>query len=146
MCQVYTLLYHTDQKVSNIDYQQINKKMKFKINENKDICAVDYAFQRVGGKYKGRLLWRLSQSEVMRYNELAKDMADISTKMLTQTLRELEADNLIHRKVYPQVPPKVEYRLTETGKELIPFIEYLFHWGCKQLGRDSVSILEGCHS
>lgn len=120
--------------------------MKLKIDENKDICAVDYAFQRVGGKYKGRLLWRLSKSEVMRYNELAKDMEDISTKMLTQTLRELEADNLIHRKVYPQVPPKVEYRLTETGKELIPFIEYLFHWGCKQLGRDSVNILKECHS
>lgn len=116
--------------------------MKFKKEDNKDICAVDYAFQRIGGKYKGRLLWRLSQSYVMRYNELAKDMTDISTKMLTQTLRELEADNLIHRKVYPQVPPKVEYRLTETGKELIPFIEYLFHWGCRQLGYDSLSVID----
>lgn len=119
--------------------------MKFKRNDNKDICAVDYAFQRIGGKYKGRILWRLNQFEVMRYNELAKDMADISTKMLTQTLRELEADNLVDRKVYPQVPPKVEYRLTETGKELIPFIEYLFEWGCKQLDRDSLAVLKECH-
>lgn len=117
-----------------------------KENINDGICAVDYAFQRIGGKYKGRILWRLSQFEVMRYNELAKGMLGISTKMLTQTLRELEADNLIYRKVYPQVPPKVEYRLTETGKELIPFIEYLFHWGCKQLGRDSFVILEECHT
>lgn len=120
--------------------------MKLKKDDNKDICAVDYAFQRIGGKYKGRILWRLSQFEVMRYNELSKDIGDISTKMLTQTLRELEADKLISRKVYPQVPPKVEYRLTETGEELIPFIEYLFHWGCKQLERDSSALLKECHS
>ena len=52
--------------------------------------------------------------------------------MLTQTLKELETDNLIHRKMYPQVPPKVEYSLTETGKELIPFIQYLVDWGYKK--------------
>ena len=120
--------------------------MKIRIDENKDICAVDYAFQRVGGKYKGRILWRLNEWHIMRYSELAKDLADISTKMLTQTLRELEADNLIERKVYPQVPPKVEYRLTETGKELIPFIDYLFKWGCKQLGREVKCEREAYHA
>lgn len=68
----------------------------------------------------------------MRYGELSREMSDISTKMLTQTLKELETDNLIHRKMYPQVPPKVEYSLTETGKELIPFIKYLVDWGYKK--------------
>ena len=74
---------------------------------------------------------------VLRYGELSREMSDISTKMLTQTLKELEADNLIHRKMYPQVPPKVEYSLTETGKELIPFIKYLVDWGYKQMAEDS---------
>lgn len=107
------------------------------INIKKEICVLDYAFQRIGGKYKGRILWALSKHLVLRYGELSREMSDISTKMLTQTLKELEADNLIHRKMYPQVPPKVEYSLTETGKELIPFIKYLVDWGYKQMAEDS---------
>lgn len=75
---------------------------------------------------------------VLRYGELSREMSDISTKMLTQTLKELETDNLIHRKMYPQVPPKVEYSLTETGKELIPFIKYLVDWGYKKIADDSL--------
>lgn len=78
-------------------------------NIKKDICVLDFAFQRIGGKYKGRILWALSKHTVMRYGELSREISDISTKMLTQTLRELEMDNLIHREMYPQVPPKVEY-------------------------------------
>ena len=75
---------------------------------------------------------------VLRYGELSREMSDISTKMLTQTLKELETDNLIHRKMYLQVPPKVEYSLTETGKELIPFIKYLVDWGYKKIADDSL--------
>jgi len=111
----------------------IDKKVE---NNEKNICAVDYAFQRIGGKYKGRILWGLhSYKKIMRYGELRKIMWEVSPKMLTQTLRSLEEDGLIHREVYHQVPPKVEYSLTETGKELIPFIEYLLHWGRKQLDK-----------
>lgn len=75
---------------------------------------------------------------VLRYGELSREMSDISTKMLTQTLKELETDNLIHRKMYLQVPPKVEYSLTETGKELIPFIKYLVDWGYTKIAGDSL--------
>ena len=75
---------------------------------------------------------------VLRYGELSREMSDISTKMLTQTLKELETDNLIHRKMYLQVPPKVEYSLTETGKELIPFIKYLVDWGYTKMAGDSL--------
>lgn len=99
----------------------------------KDICVLDFAFQRIGGKYKGRILWALNKYSVMRYGELSHEISGITTKMLTQTLRELESDNLIHREMYPQVPPKVEYTLTETGKELIPFIRYLVEWGYKNM-------------
>jgi len=106
-------------------------------NIKKDICVLDFAFQRIGKDNKGRILWALSKHTVMRYGELSREISDISTKMLTQTLRELEMDNLIHREMYPQVPPKVEYSLTETGKELIPFIKYLVDWGYKKMAEEN---------
>lgn len=98
-------------------------------------CSVDYAFRRIGGKYKGRILWYLHNHEVLRYGELRKIIVDITPKMLTQTLRELEEDHLVHRNVYHEVPPKVEYSLTEIGQELIPFIHYLKQWGDQQIAK-----------
>jgi DNA-binding HxlR family transcriptional regulator len=98
-------------------------------------CAVDYAFQRIGGKYKGRILWVLRDG-CLRYGELNRAVVGITPKMLTQTLKELEADELITRKVYLEVPPKVEYSLTETGMELIPFISQMRSWGEKQMLTD----------
>lgn len=103
--------------------------------EEKYICVLDYSFQRIGGKYKGRILWALHMHTVLRYGELSRELADITPKMLTQSLKELEADELINRKLYPQVPPKVEYSLTDTGKELIPFLQYLADWGHKQMSK-----------
>lgn len=101
-------------------------------NIKKAHCAVDYAFQRIGGKYKGRILWVLREG-ILRYGELSRAVVGITPKMLTQTLKELEADKLIARKVFREVPPKVEYSLTETGKELIPFIGMMRSWGEKQI-------------
>lgn len=98
-------------------------------------CPVDYAFKRIGGKYKGRILWHLHLEKVLRYGELKRTLFDITPKMLTQTLRELETDDLVHRKVYKEVPPKVEYSLTETGLELIPFIQHLKEWGDNQISK-----------
>ena len=98
------------------------------------VCSLDYAFRRIGGKYKGRIIWYIHNFEnVLRYGQLKRKLQNITPKMLTQTLRELEKDKLIARKVYKVVPPKVEYSLTETGKELIPFIEHLRIWGDQQL-------------
>ncbi|MDD3321974.1 MAG: helix-turn-helix domain-containing protein [Paludibacter sp.] len=98
------------------------------------ICSIDYAFRRIGGKYKARILWYIqNEDNVLRYGELMKMLQNITSKMLTQTLRELEDDQLISRKVYPEVPPKVEYSLTDTGLELIPFIDHLGSWGRKQM-------------
>jgi len=96
----------------------------------KPICAVDYAFGRIGGKYKGRLLWYLYMHKILRYGELKRHITNITTKMLTQTLRELEKDGLIDR--------KVEYSLTEVGSELIPFISYLREWGAKQMEKENI--------
>jgi len=117
--------------------------MKNKIKECPVVttCSVDFAFKRIGGKYKGRILWYLHEQTVLRYGELGRTLPDITTKMLTQTLRELEADNLISRKVYHEVPPKVEYTLTEIGKELIPFISYLKEWGDKQIEKEKLDLV-----
>jgi DNA-binding HxlR family transcriptional regulator len=99
-------------------------------------CSVDYAFRRIGGKYKGRILWSLNEHKIIRFGELGRILADVTTKMLTQTLRELEKDDLIIRKVYHQVPPMVEYSLSETGLELIPFITHLKEWGDKKMEKE----------
>jgi DNA-binding HxlR family transcriptional regulator len=82
----------------------------------------------LGGKWKMPILWRLN-ARVWRYNELLKNLGRVTPKMLTQQLRELESDGLIAREVFPVVPPKVEYRLTEVGKTTIPLIEVLRAWG-----------------
>jgi DNA-binding HxlR family transcriptional regulator len=94
--------------------------------------------QIIGGKYKGRILWVLKEG-VLRYGELKRTIVGITPKMLTQTLKELEADDLISRKVYREVPPRVEYTLTATGKELIPFISQLRSWGEKQMSLKGIS-------
>lgn len=104
------------------------------------VCSVDYAFQRIGGKYKGRLIAYLQQGPV-RYNELHRRLPDVTPKMLTQALRELEADHLVARHAYPEVPPRVEYSLTLSGHELLPFIELLKQWGERQLQRQGLAAL-----
>ena len=90
--------------------------------------SVEFALDLVGGKWKMPILWRLRES-TRRYGELRADIPDITTKMLTQQLRELERDGFITRTVYPVVPPKVEYNLTDRGRRTIPIIESLRSWG-----------------
>ena len=102
-------------------------------------CLVDYAFKRVGGKYKGRILWVLNDN-VLRYGALKRAIVGITPKMLTQTLKELEADELVFRKVYFEVPPKVEYSLTESGKELIPLIGQLRTWAKDQMEKKNIQL------
>lgn len=95
-------------------------------------CPVETTLGLIGGKYKALILWRLSQRK-MRFSELKKVIENATPKMLTQQLRELEAQNLIHREVYPIVPPKVEYSLTELGKSLMPVLTAMRDWGAEYL-------------
>jgi len=97
-------------------------------SEENLFCSVNYAFQCIGGKYKGRILWYLHEQKVLRYGELKRTIKGITTKMLTQTLRQLEEDGLVVRKVFHQVPPKVEYSLSRAGEEIIPSINSLRAW------------------
>lgn len=101
------------------------------MNSN-EICPVAATLDLIGGKYKALILWYLADGR-HRFCELRKRIAGATPKMLTQQLRELEAQNLIHREVYPVVPPKVEYSLTETGKSLMPILTAMRDWGVEYL-------------
>ena len=91
-------------------------------------CPVEATLELIGGKYKALILWHLAEKK-LRFTELRNVIHGATPKMLTQQLRELEADALIHRKVFPVVPPKVEYSLTEQGRSLMPILVAMRDWG-----------------
>ena len=93
-----------------------------------DICPMVLAQNLLSGKRKILILWFLS-NKVLRFNEIKKRMPDVTQKMLTKQLRSLEEDRLIDRHVYPSIPPKVEYELTDWGKKLIPILEMMHNFG-----------------
>lgn len=95
------------------------------IQEN---CPVEATLDLIGGKYKALILWHLSEGK-LRFSELKRVITHATPKMLTQQLRELEAQNLIHREVFPVIPPKVEYSLTELGHSLMPILVAMRDWG-----------------
>lgn len=97
-------------------------------NPNAD-CAVEAALAILGGKWKLKIYKAIRFHDVMRFHEIRDAIGDISEKTLTAQLREMEADGLLTRHVYPQVPPKVEYSLTELGKSLESVFEVLDAWG-----------------
>lgn len=103
-------------------------------NLNKD-CPVSLTISIIGGKYKALILWHLTGG-TKRFSELRKLVPEATAKMLTQQLRELEADGLITRTVYPVVPPKVEYSLTQEGKSLFPILSEMYDWGSNRMQAD----------
>jgi len=108
-------------------------------------CALSHAVSVISGKWKLYILHGLSDG-AKRYGELKKICGTITEKMLTQQLRELEKDGVVSRKVYPEVPPKVEYSFTELGLKLTFLFEPLTEWGVeyiKEIHPDKISILEG---
>ena len=95
-------------------------------------CPVESTLDLIGGKYKALILWHLSE-KTLRFSELHKTISSATAKMLTQQLRELEAHNLVHREVFPIVPPKVEYSLTDLGRSLLPILVAMRDWGANYL-------------
>ena len=98
-----------------------------KIYDSKN-CPVREVLDRIGHKWSTLVILQLGENEVMRFNELSQTIGDISQKMLTTTVRNLEADGLISRKMYAEIPPKVEYRLTALGVSLLPLIKDMVSW------------------
>ena len=98
-------------------------------NECLSSTGFSYTLSLINGKYKMTILYTLMEFGVVRFNEMKKYIGGISYKTLSVTLKELEADGLVHRKEYPQIPPKVEYSLTGRGKSLIPILDGMCEWG-----------------
>ena len=97
-----------------------------------DRCPVAATLELIGGKYKALILWHLSEGK-LRFNELHRLIQGATPKMLTQQLRELESQKLIHREVFPVIPPRVEYSLTELGSSLMPILAAMRDWGADYL-------------
>lgn len=106
------------------------------------ICGIDAALDVVSGKWKGLVLWELDAHGTRRFAELRRGLPGVSEKMLTQHLRQMEEDGLVHRKVYAEVPPKVEYSLTEAGTSLNEALGPLGAWGRERLERDGCEVRE----
>lgn len=92
-------------------------------------CGIEIALRLIGGKWKLLILYCLFKDTVVRFGEFRRLLPEITQQMLTSQLREMEKDGIINRKVYPQVPPKVEYTLTEFGISMKPMLDTMMKWG-----------------
>ena len=113
------------------------KKDCLKKVENFDKTGFNYTMSLISGKYKLTILYAIYRFKIIRYNQLKKYLEIISHKTLSTTLKELERDNLIIRKEYPQIPPRVEYSLSKRGETLIPILYSMCEWGESEQGLNS---------
>lgn len=107
----------------------VNNQALYK--SNFDNCPLTHSLNLIGGKWRLPIIWALNKNGTMRYNELKRNIDGITNMMLTHSLKELEADGIIKRKQFMEIPPRVEYSLTESGVELIPALQALARWGSK---------------
>lgn len=98
----------------------------------------DATLQQIQGKWKIVILYELKESGVVRFNELSRHIEDVSNKTLTAQLRELEESDLILRTVFPTVPPRVEYSLTDKGQSIIPLLDAICNWGLENVNKDQM--------
>lgn len=116
------------------------KEFVFRINNETFHCAMDITNKYIGGKWKTVVLWYL-RNQTMRFGELKKQIPEITEKMLSIQLKSLEEDGLVKRKVYAEIPLRVEYSLTPFGKSLIPVLESIAGWG-RELGQKKGKLVE----
>jgi len=106
------------------------------------ICGIDAALDVVSGKWKGLILWELDAHDIRRFAELRRGLPGVSEKMLTQHLRQMEDDGLVVRKVYAEVPPRVEYSLTDEGRALNAALAPLGQWGTGRIRRRQLQMVD----
>ena len=94
----------------------------------KATCEIEVAFEVIGGKWKPLILWHLGVNDTVRFGQLQQLIPEITPRILTKQLRELEGFDLLERNVYPEVPPKVEYRLTDMGRAVLPILDMMCNW------------------
>lgn len=115
------------------------KTVKERTDRSHIHCPVAYTLSIIGGKWHLPVIWSLRQKGVLRYNELRREVEGITTIMLTQTLKDLEQLGLVARVQYNEVPPRVEYSLTEEGLSLLPALAELAKWGRRRMEQDGLS-------
>jgi DNA-binding HxlR family transcriptional regulator len=113
------------------------KELEIKMNGRVYHCALDVTMDYIGGKWKSVVLWYL-RNQRMRFGELRKQIPDITEKMLSMQLKQLEQDGIVQREVFAEVPPRVEYCLTKEGKTMLPMLEALAEWGRNKAKKDGV--------
>lgn len=96
-------------------------------------CPIEYTMFNIAGKWKLVLLWHIYDKEIIRYGELKKCVSNITHKMLSNQLKDLVAYGLVHKEMYHQVPPKVEYSLTKKGSSLVPMLKIMYDWGIEHM-------------
>ncbi|MEM9722871.1 MAG: helix-turn-helix domain-containing protein [Bacteroidota bacterium] len=117
------------------------KKYKYRMHHQDFHCSVDVTMRCIGGKWKAVVIWYLRKGK-KRFGELKARIPDITDKMLSIQLKALEEDGLLTRKVYAQVPPKVEYELTEEGNSLIPLVESIAKWGRQKVEKEGRLVID----
>lgn len=124
-------------KKEKTEYWSDNMNDQTLYKSNFDNCPLTFALNLIGGKWRLPIIWALNKNGTMRYNELKKNIHGITNMMLTQTLKELEMYDIISRKQFMEVPPRVEYSLTDNGEELIPALKVLANWGKRMKNNDN---------
>ncbi|WP_139492440.1 winged helix-turn-helix transcriptional regulator [Brevibacillus dissolubilis] len=111
----------------------LRKEIHDKIQNGDFNCEKELTLSIISGKWKIVILWHLGTEGPLRFSDLQRLFPKISHKMLTNQLKELADDGIVHREVYPEVPPRVEYSMTELGMTLLPIIELMYEWGKKRV-------------
>tara|TARA_Y100001933_G_C18990207_1_gene560210 strand:+ start:729 stop:1094 length:366 start_codon:yes stop_codon:yes gene_type:complete len=102
---------------------------EFRFKDKTYRCYFELTLDLIGGKWKPVIIYHLGQQDNMRYSDIRRKIPKITERMLTKQLRELESDGIVNRKIYPVIPPKVEYSLTKEGRGLMPVLKELRNWG-----------------
>ncbi len=107
---------------------------------NQRNCVMIYAMEIIGGKWRLPIIWKLYQNKTMRYNELKRNLVGITNIMLTRSLQSLEESGLVNRVEFNQIPPRVEYSLTDNCLQLVPALEAIFNWGHERMIRENLDL------
>lgn len=113
----------------------LRKEIHERLQQKDYHCEKEYTLSVLSGKWKVVILWHLGVEGPYRFNELQKLFPRVSHKVLTGQLKELIEDGIVHREVYPDIPPKVEYSMTEVGMSLLPIVEMMYTWGLNRINQ-----------
>lgn len=119
--------------------------MKYKPKIEKEMmCPIEYGLDIFGGKWKSRIICVLSSADVMRYSAIRRELGNITDAVLAAMLKELIVDGLVSREQYDEIPPKVEYSLTEKGRSVLPILQSICHWSSRQAKGELDKKLPSC--